>query len=292
MPVGVLPCILRGVLETSRSVRSAEGSNQLVAFFILSYGISWSLWVPAAIFSGPQPSSLALALVFVGAFGPTLAAVVLTNLRGGKVDLKELLGRLLAWHVGLRWYMVVLFGTVAIGLLTVVLEGLMGGPAPGLSPTVPWHFLPPAFLIGLLVGGPLNEEVGWRGYALPKLQEGMRALTASLVLGVFWALWHLPLFFVAGTSQADFPFVPFVLWVVALSVLFAWVYNGTGGSLLVVVLAHGAVNFTAGFLFPIFPALAGGVRPFVIYTALFVVAAALVVLFTGPELFSRKTPAD
>ena len=235
---------------------------------------------------------MVLTLVFVGAFGPTLAAVVLTGLHGERAGLKELLGRLLSWRVGLRWYVVVLFGTAAIGLLTVVLEGLLGAPTPGLSPTVPWYFLVPAFLVGLLVGGPLNEEVGWRGYALPRLQEGMRVLTASLVLGVLWALWHLPLFFVAGTSQADFPFVHFVLWVVALSVLFAWVYNGTGGSLLVVVLAHGAVNFTAGFLFPIFPALAGGVGPFVIYAALFVVAAVLVVLFTGPELFSRKPPAD
>ncbi len=180
------------------------------------------------------------------------------------------------------------WGRPAIGFLTVVLHALLGGPAPFFSPTVPWFVLPLAFLFNLLFGGPLNEEVGWRGYALPRLQADWGALRSSFVLGLLWVFWHLPVFFIAGTSQSEMPFVAFALWVVALSILFTWVYNGTGGSLLLVILAHGAVNFVAGSLFPIFPMRPDEPAPFLLYTALFGVAAIEVVLLTGSEHLSRK----
>ena len=134
------------------------------------------------------------------------------------------------WRVEAQWYATVLLGMTTIGLLAVLLYALLGGPASFYSPAVPWFVLPFAFLFGLLFGGPLNEEVGWRGYALPRFQADWNALRSSLVLGILWGLWHLPVFFIAGTSQSEMPLVAFMLWVVALSILFTWVYNSTGGA--------------------------------------------------------------
>lgn len=268
----------------------ASRKAQIIAFFVLAFVISWTLWTPAALLGGSEPSSLTLVLVLVGSFSPTLAAVLLTAVHEGEPGLKRLLDRLFAWRVGARWYLVVLVGTAIVGLLTMILHSLVRGPALTFSPVVPWFVLPFAFLIGLLFGGPLNEEVGWRGYALPRFQADWGALFSSLVLGVLWGLWHLPVFFVAEASQSEMPFLPFMLWVIALSILFTWVYNGTGGSLLLAVLAHGATNFVAGSLFPIFPPRSDGTAPFLLYAVLFVVAAVAVVLLTGPERLSRKAP--
>ena len=281
---------------------TSESGRQTVVFFALAYAISWSLWLPAVLGGLSSSSSLVFALFVVGACGPSLAAILLTALREGRSGVKALLGRLLAWRVGLRWYAIVLLGTPALGLLAVALHALFGGPPLGFSPAVPWFILPVAFLLGLL-GGPLNEEIGWRGYALPRLQADRGALASSLVLGLVWGLWHLPAFFMAGTSQSELPLLPYLACVVALSVLFTWLYNGTGGSLVLAVLAHGAFNFTAGFLFPILPlgdetanaqtpvppVGAEGPVPFLIFAALFCFAALLVVVLlpTGPARSPR-----
>ena len=139
----------------------ASRRAQTGAFFVLAFGISWILWIPATFLGGSEPSPFALVLVLVESFAPPLAAVLLTALHEGGSGLKRLLGRLFAWRVGARWYLIVLVGTAIVGLLPMVLHSLTGGSAPAFSPVVPWFVLPLAFLIGLLFGGPLNEEVGW-----------------------------------------------------------------------------------------------------------------------------------
>lgn len=279
-----------------RSSGETASRTQTVTFFALAYAISWSFWLPVVLGGLSSTSPLVLALLLVGACGPSLAALLLTGSGEGRPGIKALLGRLLRWRVGARWYAVVLLGTPALGLLTVVLHDALGGPPLAFSPALPWVFLPVAFLIGLL-GGPLNEEIGWRGYALPRLQAERDALSSGLVLGAVWCFWHLPLFFVSGTSQSELPFLPYLACVVALSVLVTWLYNGAGGSLVVAVLAHGAFNFTIGVAFPILPVPTGeeagppavsvgadGPVPFLIFTALLCLAALLVVLLKGRTL--------
>jgi membrane protease YdiL (CAAX protease family) len=105
---------------------------------------------------------------------------------------------------------------------------------------------PLAVVVFVLVVG---EEVGWRGFALPRLLERQSALQASLVLGLLWGLWHLPTFFIPGTPQAGIPIPAHLVYVIALSVLFTWMYLHTRGSLLLATLFHGAVN-TLGFINP------------------------------------------
>ncbi|CAA9436332.1 MAG: CAAX amino terminal protease family protein [uncultured Rubrobacteraceae bacterium] len=267
----------------------ASRESQTVAFFVLAFGISWSLWVPAAF--GNSPSLLLL--VFLGSFGPSLAAVLLKALSEGKHGLKGLLGRLLGWRLALRWYLVVLLGPLGVALTATVLDGLLGGAGPGLGgPQIPEGLstglillgLLPAFLISLIFGGPLGEEIGWRGYALPRLQEGWSPLASALILGVIWGLWHLPLFFISGTTQSFLSFVPFILWVVGLSVLFTWIYNSTDGNLLIAILLHASVNFFAATL-TVFPASETDyARPFLLYTLLVCLLATAVVLIAGSRL--------
>ncbi len=160
--------------------------TQTVVFFALAYVISWSLWLPGVL-GGLSPGSPFVLALLLGACGPSLAGLLLTGLREGRLGLGGLLGRLLKWRVGWQWYAAVLLGTPALGLLAVALHGAFGGPPLTFSPALPWFFLPVALLLGLL-GGPLNEEIGWRGYALPRLQAERDALSSGIVLGLVWCL--------------------------------------------------------------------------------------------------------
>jgi membrane protease YdiL (CAAX protease family) len=149
------------------------------------------LWVPAAL--GDSPSLLLL--VFPGSFGPSLAAVLTTAADEGRTGLKELLGRLFIWRVDIRWYLVVLLGPLLVAVATTVIDRLLGGSGPGLGePRIPEGLptslillgLLPAFLMSLDFGRPLGEEISWRGYALPRVQEEHSALGTALILGTVW----------------------------------------------------------------------------------------------------------
>ncbi len=130
---------------------------------------------------------------------------------------------------------------------------LMGGAMPVLTAVV-FGTLVVEFVRVLFLGGPLQEETGWRGFMLPRLQANRSALSAALLLGVVWGLWHIPMYFVPGTGQSEtisggtspaFAIGAFVVWTMGLSVLFTWLFNQTRGSLLVVMLFHASVNLAA-----------------------------------------------
>jgi len=224
--------------------------NPVPAFFLLTFAIAWSFWLPLG-FLVPENPLLSLP----GAWAPTISALTLIGLTEGKDGVRKFLKRLLHWRVGLRWYLVVLFGIAFIAYLAIGAGTLFGIPAPGLSlpsglprDALP-GFLPVIFLINIFVGGPLAEDIGWRGYILPKMREGMTALHASLIIGFIWAIWHLPYFIFPAWRSAvgDVPFFWFTLLTTSWSVLFAWVYVNTE-SILMPVLFHAAINTTLGTL--------------------------------------------
>lgn len=255
-------------------------------FLVLSCAVSWALCAPAVL-AGSAPSSPELALVFVSGFGPTLGAIALTAVSEGRSGVARLLGGLCRWRVRPAWWALALLGPLAVALLAVGVTWLVGGPSRA-TPSVPGGPLAPlllagGFLAGLVVGGPLGEEVGWRGYALPRMQRTGRALPSALVLGAVWSLWHLPLFYVLGTVQSFLPPLPFAVAFVSLSVVFSWAYNGSQ-SLLICVLLHGSVNFSAGVL-GVVPTRAGQpVLAFEVFTVLVVLAAVGVAAATGRRL--------
>lgn len=259
-----------------------------VAYFVLAYALSWLFWVPAALVARGQldlgvPDLL---LMVLGGLGPMLAAIAVAAWESGGAGVKRLFAQLLRWRVAGRWYLIALVGIPALELSVVAGQLLRGGAVDhaGLLAalaTAPFHFVFVA-----LIGGGLDEEMGWRGYALPRLQDQLGPLPANILLGVLWACWHIPLWFVPGSFQADTPFALYVVSTTALSFLISWIYNGSGGSLLLAILAHTmsdvADNLRVASLGP------GTIVSDIVLTGVFVTAAALVVLLTRGTLAAPR----
>ncbi len=250
--------------------------RETIRFFALAYGITWLFWIPIAIFALSRPVGMPLALL--GAFGPTVAAFVLSD----RVGRRDLLGRFTDLkRIGLGWWLLILLFHPLVAIVSNWIGMRLGGPSVGLDRGTlgePTAFL--TWLLIMIIGGPLAEEFGWRGYALDRLQTFGGAVNASVALGILWALWHLPLFFIAGTSQGAMGFgTPgFWMWttqVVALTAVYTWVYNNTGRSIFGAFLFHFMHNAT-------FSALVGiGGRTsdeFEVGSTLVSVAAAIIVV--------------
>ncbi len=272
--------------------------SPLVAFFVLAYAFTWALWIPAApflqgLYRGEFPVA-ALLVAVIGAYGPTAAALVVTRAQGGKGGVKRLLSHFLVWRVGARWYALLVLTPLALTGCAVALNVLIGGQAPtGMDPSR-WYMLPLVLLSGLPFG-PLAEETGWRGFALPRLQARFGPLPASVLLGLAWGLWHLPAFFIPGVALAggatgDPGLIAwYVLDTVAVTIFFTWVYNNTRGSLLVDVLFHAAINTMPAFLLSmVYLGLAGGE---VVYRTVHLSAIVLIAATGGRLSYKGARPA-
>jgi len=257
--------------------------HQLVAFFVLAYSIS-------AVAFGVYIATPNLPFVpfwLVGIFSPTLAALAVAGLVGGSAEVGRLLSGFTRWRIGWRWYLasaVLMLGPLALAMGWMAL----GNTPPGFAPGVTAWFLA-GQLAYTAISGPLAEEAGWRGFALPRLQARLGALSASIVLGTLWAFWHVPQYFLPTTTMIPFPI--FVPQVIALAILFTWIYNNTCGSLVATVLAHFWFNFSGAFL----AGWLGLLPPMLLYVGGGIMAAVLtvvVVVFAGPRCLSRRPVAD
>jgi uncharacterized protein len=246
--------------------------TRLLVFFALAFAWSWICWLMSSVVKSQSPS-LAGALFLAGGFGPSIAAIAVVSYVGGRNGLRNWLMRCLQWRVSWRWLALAFFLPLAVMALAAAVHVALGGTlAP--SPAVGRVLMAAAnFGLVLLLGGPLGEEFGWRGYALPALQERYGWRVASLILGVVWGMWHLPLFYIADTAQSYIPFVLFMLNTVALSVLFAWLFNHTGGSVLPALVLHTAVNGWAWAIPVMVMQTGGNLRPFELTVALLVFLA-------------------
>ncbi len=230
----------------------------LITFFFLAYAITWVLWGVMISLSLDIKSPFGSVINALAIFGPTLAGIILTAILHGKQGLSELLGRLSPASTGSRWIGIALL-IPFLNINVALLIGIgMGSPAP--SKLIGGVWLLPLLLEALrifFIGGPLGEEIGWRGFALPRLLQGKTdAMKASLVLGLIWGIWHAPIYAVSGTGQNDMLrsgasflvlFPAFVIWVMGLAVMFTWLYKNTKGNLLIAILFHTAVNTAAFF---------------------------------------------
>jgi membrane protease YdiL (CAAX protease family) len=233
--------------------------HPLVFFFIFAYAGTWLLEMPYVLsedgsgllpFSSPVLRWMNPLTIFTG---PFLAAFIMTGATEGREGVGRLLRRFVLWRVGLGWYLFVLIGIPAILVLSViVLPGALGS-FQGLATL---SLLP---LLGLSVyafflGGPLGEEPGWRGFALPRLQALHGPLVGSLILGVMWGLWHLPLFFTPWNELTTLNVVVYVLATICLSLIYTWVFNNTKGSLLIAILLHWSFDVATVPVASLFPA--------------------------------------
>jgi membrane protease YdiL (CAAX protease family) len=275
---------LGGTAPTRSRLSGLIRRHPLASFFVLAYAISWLLWLPLLASGDSSPSGLGLLLLLLGSLVPSTVAILLVAKLHGGAGVRKLLRRLLIWRVGVGWWVaIVLVSTLGIG--AVGLSVLFGGQSPDVTVTVPGAVA--LFVLFLFPGSAGGEEIGWRGFALPELQAARSALRASLVLGVVWGVWHLPLYLLGTEIRPLSLFAPWVVLTVAASVIYTWIYNGTGGSLLLVVLFHAASNLPLTVFFE--PLERDELtQPFLIYVALMVLAAAVVVAVTGPATLSRN----
>lgn len=186
-------------------------------------------------------------------FGPSVAGVIIIALTQGKDGLKILSKRALYWKVKLKWWLIALFLSGFIIFISLPINKFFGGVMPTFAMFKHEWFLIPVYFLLTLIGGPLGEEFGWRGFALPYLQNKISPIGASLLIGLLWGLWHIPLFFQQGSVHAmlGLSLLPiFIIGEIALSVIMTWVYNNTGSSLLIAgIILHNADNFWTSTLF-------------------------------------------
>ena len=212
----------------------------MLTYIALTFVVTWSLWFASSIVSPADPHG---PLSLLGVFTPGLVAILLTARARGRRGAVALLRRLIDWQVPARWYVFAIGYMAVIKLAVAAVHRVSWGGWPRFGEE-PWYLMLAATLTSTLMGGQAGEEVGWRGYALPRLAERFGLGAASVLLGVVWALWHLPLFFVPGADTSGQSFPLYLLQLTALSVTMAWLYANTGGSLLPVMLLHAAVNNT------------------------------------------------
>ncbi len=246
--------------------------HSLVTFFVLAYALSW-VWVvfPDSPF---YPT------------GPLFAAVIVLAFTGGWAGVRDLLSRIVRWRAGLRWYAAALGLPVIVVSLAVLLNILLGAPAPSAAQLAGWPMLVVPFIFRFVLIG-MGEEPGWRGFALPRLQSGRSALAASLVLGLIWAGWHIPQFILDDGFNL-IAWAPKILSTVIVSVVMAWIFNNTNGSVLMTALAHASYSTIGNqFFFQMFSG-SSRVRLDWLDVAIWAVVAAGVVLIAGSEHLSRR----
>lgn len=278
----------------SRSVRRVRSAGADAAtFFALALALTWSCWVPAGLIArGDLDLSVPpLLLTAIGGFGPLVAAVTLTARRGGGRAVRALLGRLDPRRIPRRWLLAPLL--LAGANLTPVAAFLAAGGSLPDRPVVlgALLMLPLHLLIVTLVGGGLDEETGWRGYALPTLLRAAPPAIAHGVLGVIWACWHLPLWLDASSSQAAYPFALYLVTMVAHSVIIGWIFCGSGGSLALAVLAHAVSNATDGLRYQLLADARAELPLQLVLLVAAVAVAAVLVLLTRGRLGTDALPA-
>lgn len=224
-----------------------ERRESAAIYFALVFIAAWAWWLTVGwIAPADTWSQGARAILFLpGTFAPGIIALILTARSSGRAGIDELIGRVFRWQVDYRFYVFALSYMAGVKIAAAIAHRLIAGDWPPFA-TAPVILL----FVAAIFSTPFQagEEIGWRGYALPRLASRMGLGRASILLGVIWALWHLPLFYIAGTPNAGQSFPVYVLGVTALSVAMAWLYARTGGSLLLVMLMHAAVNNTTGIV--------------------------------------------
>jgi membrane protease YdiL (CAAX protease family) len=236
----------------------------LVSYFLIAFAFTWTLLFSVLLSKDglgllPYNVSPAMARLIAPAslLGPSVAALIVTGATEGRAGIGRLLRRFVRWRVGFRWYLFVLVGLPAVMVLGTLLR-------PGALASFDISALPSAiaylgaFAFMVVLGGPLFEEPGWRGFALPRLQRLHGPLVGGLILGSLWALWHLPGFLVPQKlppSGTVMDFVRFALALIALAYIIQWVFNNTGGSVFMAILTHATWNtFYSAVLVEAFPA--------------------------------------
>jgi uncharacterized protein len=262
------------------NVQKTEKQNKIsiIAFFVMTYAFSWILWIPIALSS---QKLLAVQIspflgIIIGGIGPSLSALILTMAEKGMPGIRSLLGCLFKWRVAIKWYIFILFIPTTIILGSIVLYSLIENLPLNIPNIGDWRIVFLTFILTLLIGGPIGEELGWRGYALPKLLETRNPILTSLIIGMGWGIWHLPLFWIQGSLQAEIPLTWFMISILAEAILYTWVYISTGGSIILMVMLHTSINAWAKLL--LLPLIEYSLLPILITFGMEIVIAFMIII--------------
>ncbi len=255
-----------------------------VSLFILALIFGLAPTLPAVAGLIP-PAYMQLAALSASAAGITLAAI-----EGRKGGVRELLRRALIWRVDPGWWLFVFLFPIAMTFATLYIAKLFGGPEVDLSALPPISSLVPTIIMLIIFAG-LGEEFGWRGFAIPRLQNRYNALVSGLIIGCMHWLWHTPLFIIPGTGQYGMgqefgvlvAFLGYGSMVISWAILLSWIFNNTGGSVLMVAVYHGVLNAWTGYT----GAMEHPIRAYT-YIALSILVSIVIVVLFGAENLSRK----
>jgi membrane protease YdiL (CAAX protease family) len=229
---------------TSRAEpRAATGRRRLVLYVLVTFVITWGAWgtLIALDRAGRArfPEPLFVVLLFLGGFGPTIGAYASVLATRSQAPLAEFHARLFRWRVPARWYLAAFGIPLAVALLEVLVANVIQPGFFGRLELKPWYLFGPTFLFMILGGG--LEELGWRGVAQPELERQQSRTVAALMVGVVWAIWHLPLFRLPGVGQYGTDFAAFAVGAIGGACMLAWLYGRTR-SILLCILFHAAWN--------------------------------------------------
>jgi len=269
---------------------SQSENRNLFLYFVIAFVFSWLFWIPQTLVSTGLLSIPSIFADFLcspfnpAAFGPLVSAFFLTYLNEGRSGVKNLLKRGVDHKFRKIWYVPIFFLFPIITGGALLLAIISGEALPELSVLSNPFLIAVGFVYIFFLGGPFQEEWGWRGYALDRLQARWNALASSLLLGVIWGAWHLPLFFISGTIQSQTPIWGFMILILCGTILFTWLYNNTGGSILAAMLFH-TMNNLSFFIFPTLETILGGLYLLILNVAF----AVAVLIIWGPKTLVRKT---
>ena len=274
------------------NMQSPKPRISLPLFFVILFAVCWIGTIPMILSSWRStklPPGVALLQVLM-LFGPGLVAIFVAGINEGRSGVKKLLARFIKWRVNIIWYLIALFGPLVLCLASRQISLLFGGHLNKLQP-LPDLLI--AFATTFVIYFFLNtEEFAWRGYALPRLQERFGITKATLILGIIWGVFHLPLFLMKGGHPAGYPFPLYLLMTFAMTFTFTWVFNNTYGSLLLVHLLHQSINAWAEAI-AFYPRATGSLVGMIIAIVLLsVVAIAIVLTRFGPTKSFQEPSAS
>jgi membrane protease YdiL (CAAX protease family) len=251
------------------------GTKTLLSFLALTFALSWLPMALYMIFPDPFTAlfgeiSTSNPFFILAVYAPSISGIFLTWRYYGLKGVGSFVRRLFFWRAPIQWWLFLLLGIPVIIYSAAAIIGTIDEP----FRFSPWYMLFPALLQSLLLG-PLGEEFGWRGLALPLLQRRFSPFWASLILGTVWAIWHVPAFLMSGTPQSAWSFGPFLLGLIAIAVILTPLFNASRGSLLIAIFYH------LNIMNPIFP----DAQPWDSY--LLAMVAVVIIFINRREMFQR-----
>ena len=248
--------------STSRNLQEWMRRHPLFFYFFIAYAGTWILLIPSILSTwGFIKGDFTLTQILSIFAGPFLAGILMTYITEGAAGTLRLRQRIKQWRFGWQWYLMILVGIPALILLGVIIQPAVLASFQGLSANILVNYPVNFVLVFFAVGMP--EEIGWRGFALPRMETRFGPLWGTLLLGFLWVFWHLPRFLLPehgggpGTGWTNFftNFSYFFLMVMALAIIFTWIFNHTRGSIFAAMLAHAAIDTPQLVWIPLFLAL-------------------------------------